>query len=276
VVGLANAVCVFVFPDFYLRTGDYIFRPTGGADVAGPGWVAIAALLTLSYVFGLVTILLVRQTAHGPLAKRKATMLALAFGSRDLTWGFIYSLLVVGRFLGPMEWMVKYQPVVWVMASALTIYVCLMVYGIVSDHLFDIDLKIKWTLERGTIAAIFIAVFFVVSEGASAFLSEQLGSLVGIIATGGLVFALAPLQRAAEKLANQAMPSVQDTPEYRSYRKLQVYGEAVAEAMSKGPISPVARVVLNRLRVQLELDGAEADALEREFGHTESAAVQVG
>ncbi len=85
---------------------------------------------------------------------------------------------------------------------------------------------------------------FVGSEGASAFLSEQLGSLIGIIATGGLIFALAPLQRAAEKLANQAMPSVQDTPEYRSYRKLQIYG-------------------------------AEADALEREFGRADISAGQV-
>jgi hypothetical protein len=274
-IGLVNAVCVFAFPAFYLKTGDFIFRPGEGLDVIGPGWVTIAALLTLSYVFGLVATLLVRQSARGPLAKRKATMLALAFGSRDLTWGFIYSLLVLGVFIGPMESLRQYQPVVWVMASGLTTYVCLMVYGIVSAHLFDIDLKIKWTLERGTIAAIFIAVFFMVSEGASAFLSEQLGSLVGIIATGGLVFALAPLQRVAEKLANQAMPTVQDTPEYRSYRKLQVYGEAVAEAMSKGPISPVARVVLNRLRAQLELDGAEAEALEREFGHAGISAGQV-
>jgi hypothetical protein len=45
--------------------------------------------------------------------------------------------------------------------------------------------------------------------------------------------------------------------------------------MSKGPISPVARVVLNRLRAQLELDGAEADALEQEFGRADISAGQV-
>ena len=61
------------------------------------------------------------------------------------------------------------------------------------------------------------------------------------------------------------MPSVQDTPEYKNYRKLQVYGEAVAEAMREGAVTPVQRAVLNRLRKQLELDEAEAAAFEQEL-----------
>jgi len=44
------------------------------------------------------------------------------------------------------------------------------------------------------------------------------------------------------------VPSVHDTPEYKSYRKLQVYGEAAAEAMRDSAITLVQRVVLNRLR----------------------------
>jgi hypothetical protein len=266
-LGVANAVAVFVFPDVYLRSGEFLWRPPIDIDVIGPGWVLIAALLTLSYLFGLFVTLLVRRSTHGRLARRKATVLALAFGTRDLTWGVLYSLLVYSVFAGEVAAEILRFPIVPALSSlGLTIYVCLTAYGILSGDLFDIDLKIKWTLERGTIAAIFVAVFFTVSEGASAFLSEQLGSLVGILATGGLVFALTPLQRAAEKLADQAMPTVQDTPEYRSYRKLQVYGEAVGEAMLEGAISPVGRVVLNRLRAQLGLDEAEAEALERELG----------
>ena len=101
-----------------------------------------------------------------------------------------------------------------------------------------------------------------------AFLSEQLGNLIGILATGALVFVLAPLQRSAEGFADQAMPSVTNTAEYKNFRKLQIHGEAVAESMHDGKFSPVERVVLNRLRQQLGLSDEEAAAFEQELGMT--------
>jgi hypothetical protein len=268
-LGLAaiNALCVFAFPDLYLGGVGPIRNPREMATSIGPGCVALFALLVLSYAFGLIATLVARQAAHGPLARRQATMLALAFGARDASWGVVYSIGLAGALFGASGVIVSLP---WLFSAltafGLILYVVLTAYGVASANLFDIDLKVKWTLERGTIAAIFIAVFFVVSEGAASFLSQQLGSLVGILATGALVFALAPLQRAVERFANQAMPSVQDTPEYKAYRKLQIYGEAVAEAMREGGVSPIQRVVLNRLRVQLGLDDQDALAFERELG----------
>lgn len=62
------------------------------------------------------------------------------------------------------------------------------------------------------------------------------------------------------------MPTVHDTLEYKRFRKLQIYGEAISETTRGGSISAVERAVLNRLRDQLELDVSEAVALERELG----------
>lgn len=267
-IALVNGICVFAIPDLYLGgQGRIVISPTMFASV-GPGCVAIFGLAVLSYSLGLLATLLARRAARGPLARRQATMLALAFGARDSTWGVVYSLAFYAALVGAVPGSVAGMP--W-LAGALSVfglffYVSLTAYGVASAKLFDIDLRVKWTLERGTLAAIFIAVFFMVSEGAASFLSDQLGNLLGILATGALVFFMAPLQRAAERFADQAMPTVQDTPEYKTFRKLQVYGEAVAEALRDGEITPVERVVLNRLREQLGLDGPEALAFEQEFG----------
>lgn len=105
-----------------------------------------------------------------------------------------------------------------------------------------------------------------VSEGAAAFLSERLGTVIGLYATGSLLFLIAPLQAWAERISDAALPDVQDTPEYRSFRKLQIYGEAVSGAIGAGgEITPVDRAVLNRLQKKLGLEQSETAELEREI-----------
>jgi hypothetical protein len=267
-IGLAvlNAGVVLLFPDLYLRGLEVVTSPQALAQSVGPGVLVLFSLLTASYLAGLIITLLARHSARGPVARRRATLLALAFGVRDATWGSLYLMSLITQlrgqasFLESAPWLISAIPTI-----GLVLYVALMAYGIASASLFDIDLRLKWTLERGTVAAIFVAVFFVVSEGAASFLSDRLGTVLGLLSTGALVLALAPLQRAAESLADRAMPSVQDTPDYASFRKLQIYAEAIAEAMRGDEISAVDRAVLRRLRDQLQLPEQEALALEAEL-----------
>ena len=110
----------------------------------------------------------------------------------------------------------------------------LIAYGILKTYLFDIDLRVKWTLQRSTLAAIFVAIVYLVSEAADRFFSAELGSVAGLLIAAGVVFFLAPLQR----VANAAMPSTQDTPAYAAFKKLQVYEaarELEADAVSDRP-----------------------------------------
>lgn len=266
-VGVGGALAVVGVPDAFLpdllsttprRFGSPFFPVAGAAQQVG--WF----LLTVSYTYGLLATVVSWRQATTSLARRRAGVLSLAFGARDLAFGgvFLYASLF---FDGTIS---HFFIAVQVMAWALLIYVALTAYGIAVYHLFDIELRLKWTLERGTMAAAFIAVFFVVSEGAATVLSDRLGTLAGLLATGLLVFALAPLQRSAERLANVALPAVQDTPEYRAYRKLQIYGEALADARSAGPITPVGRLALEKLRESLGLDVDEAAELESKLEAT--------
>jgi hypothetical protein len=83
-IGLAliNAIFVFATPDFYLRDGPPIAGPGPMIACSGPGVAVLFALLVVSFLLGLLATLVARRSAPGPLARRQATLLALAFGAR--------------------------------------------------------------------------------------------------------------------------------------------------------------------------------------------------
>ena len=275
VVGLAGVVAIAVAPPELVIAATTEARDgyPGPMFEPGPVWGLAFFLLAASYTYGFVATILAWWRADTPLRRRKNGFLALAFGVRDLTFGglFIAAAVFTSMIPEPLtdDWVeLIFQFFYWMQAMSygLIIYILLMVYGVLSAQLFDIDLKVKWTIQRGTIVASFVAVFFIFSEGTEIFLSEQFGTLVGLIAAGALLFADAALQRWAERVANAALPTVQDTPEYAMFRKMQIYGEAVTSAVSEhGDFTSVDRSVLNRLRQQLGLSVDVASEMERDL-----------
>lgn len=83
----------------------------------------------------------------------------------------------------------------------------LLGYAVLRGHIEGLDLKVRFALSRSTIAAAFITVFFVASEGTQ-IVFGQANEWIGLFSAGALVFAIAPLQRAAERLAEKAVPVV--------------------------------------------------------------------
>ena len=142
----------------------------------------------------------------------------------------------------------------------MTTYVPLVAYGVLRVQLFDIDLRIKRTLKRGTVAAAFVATFFVVSELAGNYLSNQPERLV--CTACDFVFFLDPIQRTAERLSNAAMPNTVETPEYAQFRKLQVYDSAVRAALEDGHISKRQRRVLDSMIESMGIDRNVAQRME--------------
>lgn len=208
--------------------------------------------------------------------RERARAFTLAFGVRDVLWTFTFALNTAHYygFIGsgmqglpngtsPLKFVVPF-----LYEIAVIIYVPLVAYGVLRVQLFDIDLRIKRTLKRSTVAAAFVATFFVVSELASNYLSSQLGTVLGVFCTGALVFFLDPIQRTAERLSNAAMPNTHNTPEYETFRKFQVYETALQAALEDGHISKRQRRVLNSMIESMGIDTTiakrlENDALER-------------
>jgi hypothetical protein len=204
-------------------------------------------------------------TAPPGVVRDRARSFALAFCFRDICWGFVYGFSIFDVLQGGYNVSDMYYWVDVIYRVSTLIYVPIIAYGILRTQLFDIDLKIRWTVKQSTVASVFIAVMFVVSEGASQFLSDELGAVTGLLAAGVLMFFLAPVQRFAERVASSAMPNTRNTPEYTMYRKMQVYESALIEALHEQGISDRERSLLNRLRDSLEISGTDAAAMERDL-----------
>jgi hypothetical protein len=225
------------------------------------------ATVTLLFIYALVVSIHAWRTAKRGIDRERAGIFALAFGLRDLGWGLSYSIFAWLMWTQPEQitmpaigWLGK---IVYALGTLLAIP--LIAYGILRTKLFDIDLRIRWTIKQSTLATVVVTFIFLVSEGADRVLSAELGNLAGLLAAAIVVFFLAPLQRFAESVAGAAMPNTQNTPEYAVHRKMQVYEAAIAEALQEGGISDKERSLLNRLRDTLGISSTDADMLESEL-----------
>jgi len=222
--------------------------------------------LALVFWFALVASIHAWHLADGA-ARTRARSFALAFGIRDICWGFVYGGAIW------MIWFSQYHvvdpdassPIYIVYALGTLLAVPLIAYGILRTQLFDIDLRIRWTIKQSTLAAAVVAIIFILSEGADRLLSAELGDGIGLLAAAMVVFFLAPLQRLAERVATAAMPNTKNTPEYAAFRKMQVYEAAIAEALIEGGISKKERSLLERLRDSLDISETDAEAIELEL-----------
>ena len=255
-----------------LLTGTLVPALTAASPV---GSLVLYVSMMVMFFFALVASIHAWRTAKPGMARTRAGIFAIAFGIRDLCWGFAY---------GAAFWMIftNYQgdPVFWlsitVYALGTLLAVPLIAYGILRAHLFDIDLRIRWTIKQSTLAAMIVSIVFLISEGASEFLSAELGTVAGLLAAGVLMFFLTPLQHFAERVASSAMPNTQNTPEYVAFRKMQVYENALVEALEDGGISSKERSLLNRLRESLEISEADASAIEKDVENNSATAMPAG
>jgi hypothetical protein len=220
-------------------------------------WMCIVLL-------GIIIAISAWRSAPPGLTRRKNGLFAVAFIVHDASLVLFLGAWVILSpifpallpFLGP--WYAAIPGI------ATLLFQMLLLYGILSTQLFDIDLKIRWGLSRGTIGAIFVAAFFAASETVAALLSPAIGVVAGIMATALLIVVLSPLRRASDALAGMLIRGAQDTPAYRLHRKELVYQAQVEELMADLVVSVKERRALLRLQETLGLDATVATRLERD------------
>jgi uncharacterized membrane protein len=136
-----------------------------------------------------------------------------------------------------------------------------VVYALVKYQLFDIDIRLKWTAQQGTVLAAFVLAFLIVSQMIQNYTSSSLGTIGGAVAAGCLLFALRPLERAAGTVVDRAFPTVQPTADYLAFKKLEAYRFAVESALDEKGFD-AARPLLDRLRARLAIDERDARTIE--------------
>jgi hypothetical protein len=251
----------FAYPRQFVAGLDQPWYATW-AVVDGPWFVLATQFWGVVSLFGLAAGLDAWRRSKTDIARRRAKAYVMAFGLRDIYWTLV--LFVILPHMNP------YHDVLWGivftqgMSLGHIVFVSVLGYGILKTQLFDIDLRVKWTVKQSTVAASFVGVFFVVSESAQSLFSVQFGPVMGMVAAGALVFAISPLQRLGERVSSAALPGVSDSPEYLSYRKLQVYRATLEGAWADGEVTAKERTMLDRLRRELGIQAQDADAVERE------------
>lgn len=187
-----------------------------------------------------------------PAKRRSAAIFALVV---------IVSTLVGGAtalFSDPLE---TAASILAMVAFWSTLGASVVTYGVVRHALFDIDIRFKRTLERGTITAAFVAVYFVVSEVAAQLFSDFSGSAyLGIGAAALLLLAIRPLEKLATAVAGRAMPEVKPLSDLDREERTEFYREQLELMWMDGVLSARDRLVLSSLRARL---GLEADVAER-------------
>jgi hypothetical protein len=144
-----------------------------------------------------------------------------------------------------------------VVALGTLLAVPLIAYGILRAHLFDIDLRIRWTIKQSTLAAAVVAIIYALSEGASRLRRPSLAT-----SPARINVLPAPLQRFA--IASQAQRCRTREHARAPHRKLQV-----TSRRSPRP----CRAAGSRKRTSaaqpagdtLGIAKADADALERDL-----------
>jgi hypothetical protein len=219
--------------------------------LAGPLYYVYEMAVLIMVVFALVAVITHwRSRPPGTPARHDATMfLALGTGA-------------VGAVLGLGE-----HPIVWTIAYfgipvAKLLLLGLASYGILHAQLFDLNLKIKWTLSRGSALALLALVFSAVKESLEYFLPGEslMASLAGAIAIGILA---RPAWIAGRRIAERAFPEAEFTEQSLAARRLDVFRASLESVAADGDIAARERRMLETLRTQLAISVDAANEVER-------------
>lgn len=243
-------------------------------SVVAPGfWIKAIAEISVS-VFGLVASISVwRRSKEGTPERSQARIYAWAFGIRDVGWSFNWLLFTLALGSAPV-WLVL--AAAFVLPSAIILgFAGLLAYGILKHQLFDIDLRIKRGIQRGTVVGALAGAYLVTSLGIDQATQGTNGPVAGAIVTALLLLGLTRLQGLGAKVADAAMPHVQDVPAYIEARKVEVYRASLAEARATGGAAGPDTPHLARLRRRLGLTARDhailAHALDQGRPHPPEA-----
>lgn len=264
VAGAVGSVLAYLLAPTWFVADIEAVSAYGNHDwVGGPLGAAAFLALLVAALFGLaVAVSLYRRTPASSPRRATAGSYLLAFGLRDSLnlFGLVF---LVGSVAGAVEAPALLERVMgaWMPQLTFVLFALLLGYGILRTQLFGIDLTIKWTLEKSTVAGVFALGFLVVSEGIEVLLDVD-GTLYGIAAAVIIGVTFRRVEDAAQGLADRLMPGVQDTAAYRQRRARELYRATVEAAADDGRISGTERRMLDRLQDELGLSDPEVQELE--------------
>lgn len=218
--------------------------------------VALTALFALATAFIGALAYRLRRRASAATEEQRATLLRRVSLSVVVPW--ILGVGVAITEVAGAPWFGFFG--VFRIAAAL-----LIAYGLLKFEIFDIDRKVKLGLRNSVVAGTFVIAFFAVSESLELVLSDTFGTWAGLGAAGALTLAFRPIEDRASRIANHAMPGVDESEAYEEKRSAEVYQAAVERAARDEVITDREKEILSGLRDELGLRDNEARRIEEEM-----------
>jgi len=224
-------------------------------------YLVMVVMFVVIFVISLAAV----KLAKTKLAKEKAIAFVCAFGFRDLAWAALYLSVVTG-------WIEK-APILLsqLYVGTTLIYIPIMVYGILKLQMLDIEIRLKSTIKNSALAGIFVALYYVISEGANNLLSDQFGGLIGFAASALLTLFLTPLHRWADRFSSKLVSADIDNADYFDSRSLDIYSAAVEETLAYGEITKGHIALLDRLKDSLQVSQEDATRLELDLNFSRTS-----
>lgn len=255
---LLAALTVVIWPHWY--GGEVAYWPAvDGLHMApGTAFVPIFWMWGLMWLVGLSFSISALRQAQTALRREQARAFLIAFGTRDIAFLWVVAFLTfVPPTYAHFHWVFVIFPMIWLT------YFPLVAYGILKHQLFDIDLRLKRTVQRSTVLGSFAGAFFIGGEALEQVVPAD-GFLLGLLAAAAVGAAFRPLQRFTERFADRLMPGVSGSTLYLMERKHQVYRDALEGAMVDGSISERERAILRKVRESLDVEEPIAARIEAE------------
>jgi hypothetical protein len=262
VLTLVAGSTVLIRPEWY--GGGAHFWPAVGALNMAPGsaFIPIFWMWALMWIVGLSFSISALRQARTQLRREQARAYLIAFGFRDVCFLLLAVMFtVVPPSFKYFHWAFMLFPAVWL------VYYPLVAWGILKHQLFDIELRIKRGVQRSVMAAAIASGFFVATHTLEQFINVN-NFMLGLVAAGFVTVAFQPLQRMAEKLANQLMPGVDTSESYLTERKHEVYRNAIEAAMQDGAVMERERAIFTKLQEALGVEASEAMRIEADVRST--------
>lgn len=223
--------------------------------------LAIASLVPLAALFAFLAVWHAHRHSgmSGDLARLAVALLLPAVA--------VAAVLAAARVGGPaafVTWGVAFE-------GTWTIFHLLFVlYALVRHQLFDLDVRIRLTIQHTSVASVFAGAFFVTSELIEGLLPVD-GLVFGVAAAGGVALALRPLQRGARRLAASVIPGAPPLEELDHTGALRLYEEQLDLAWEDGHLGHKEQRILEHLRERLGLHPEDVRVLERRHGGQRAA-----
>ena len=228
------------------------------------GWFGPARILGLAGCLAAATALAILVMN----ARRKTTGLMLVGAAVVVGFTIVYQLVSeINGYSQALSWTNTLYGT-WRLLGA-----SLVAYALVRHQFLDLDLRINWTISRGTVVAVLLATFLVVSNIAENLLDQTLGVVAGGLATAVMLLALKPLERLGDRVALRLHPRGR-VDRMDQEARVALFREQAWVVWADGQMARKERLLLDNLRERLGIEIGQAARIEHEAaqGSTQSKA----